>query len=77
MRIWYGPVGEKKSTSRKVVHTFADHSSVVALCFNHQICSGNSDALDESRANRKLTHYPYWRRLTVPTRNYFARNITH
>jgi hypothetical protein len=29
-------VGEKKSTSRKVVHSFADHSCVVALCFNHQ-----------------------------------------
>jgi len=31
--IWYGPVDEKKSTSRKAVHTFPDHSCVVALCF--------------------------------------------
>jgi hypothetical protein len=49
MRIWYGPVDEKKSTSRNVVHTFADHSSVVALCFNHQIWNGNSSALDECK----------------------------
>src|SRR6266404_3316025 len=33
MRIWYGPVDEKKSTSRKSVHTLPDHSCVVALCF--------------------------------------------
>src|SRR5712671_6259160 len=32
-RIWYGPVDEKKSTSRKAVHPFPDHSCVVALCF--------------------------------------------
>src|SRR6266853_6638753 len=35
MRIWYGPVDEKKSTSRKVVRTFPDRSRRVAQTTDH------------------------------------------